>query len=67
MTKWQFNLTLVNFLLTDYLSFKLTSKKAIKTVADYKYFTFTKNLPKASYNLSYATKTAKFLPDNNTI
>ena len=66
--RFQFSSTLASFpSLADYSSVKLTSEKAIKAAEDHKYFTFTQNLPEASFNLSRAAQTVKFSPDNGII
>lgn len=40
---------------------------SIFAVENRKYFTSTKNLPDASFNLSCVAQTAQFLPDNHTV
>lgn len=67
MAKWQFSLTLANFLLANYRSLKLTRIKAIKAVEDHKYLIFAKNLLNAFFNLCCATQITKFLINNNTV
>lgn len=74
IAKWQFSLTMANFLfLTNNLSVKWTNKEIIKAKNIMRnnrgYLITIQNLPKASSDLSHIAQTAaqivEFLSDNN--